>query len=148
MSIVKLAHYSVRAQDLDASRRFYIEVLGLREGYRPPFPFPGAWLYAGEDEMEYGAVHLIGMENEESLSAYLGDRDDKGGCGPLDHIAFLATGWAAQRTRCAAHGIGYTLRQVPMLKLLQVFMKDPSGVVVELNYPADEGNQVSTATLR
>ena len=42
MPIHKLAHFSVRTGALDASRRFYCNVLGLREGFRPPFDFPGA----------------------------------------------------------------------------------------------------------
>jgi catechol 2,3-dioxygenase-like lactoylglutathione lyase family enzyme len=50
MAINKLAHFSVRTTDIEASRKFYVEVLGFRVGFRPPFQFPGLWLYQGEDE--------------------------------------------------------------------------------------------------
>ena len=68
MSISKLAHYSIRATDLEASRKFYTEVMGFRVGYRPNFPFPGVWLYQSEDEREYGVVcqfwgHPDGQDN-------------------------------------------------------------------------------------
>ncbi len=72
MFIRKLAHYAVRTRDLEASRRFYEEVLQLRAGFRPPFAFPGVWLYAGEDESDLGVVHLIGEGNPEALADYLG----------------------------------------------------------------------------
>jgi catechol 2,3-dioxygenase-like lactoylglutathione lyase family enzyme len=142
MAIAQLGHYSVRTADLAASRRFYVEILQLREGYRPPFDFPGHWLYLGEDETTFGVVHLIGVDPSapENLSRYLGARDPESlaGTGALDHIAFLATDWPAMRARCEAGGIEYVERQVPLLGLRQVFLTDPSGVTIELNYPASE----------
>ena len=131
----RLAHYAVRAPDLAASRRFSGEVLGLREGYRPPFAFPGAWLYLGADEAEFGVVHLIG--EGAGRDAYLGARTASGG-GAIDHIAFLASGWAGMRDRCQRLGVAYEERRVPDLGLRQVFLTDPAGVVIELNYPAQE----------
>src|SRR5579859_2711042 len=106
MPVRKLAHYAVRAQDLDASRRFYEEVLGFRAGFRPPFLFPGVWLYIGRDESELGVVHLIGGDEPEALGEYLGARLDaaQGGVGLIDHIAFLADDWPALRARCDAAG--------------------------------------------
>jgi catechol 2,3-dioxygenase-like lactoylglutathione lyase family enzyme len=145
MQLVKLAHYAVRATDLEASRWFYTEVLGLRVGYRPPFEFAGMWLYLGGDETEFGVVHLIGSDEGADLSRYLGERpgDNAGGTGSLDHIAFMARDWPAIRARCLAHGIDHTERVVPALGLLQVFLVDPAGVTVELNFPADEAEQLA-----
>ena len=48
MTICGLDHFNVVTSDLEASRRFYVRVLGLREGARPPFDFPGAWLYCAD----------------------------------------------------------------------------------------------------
>jgi len=138
---MKLAHYSIRTTDLEASRRFYIEILQFRVGYRPPFNFPGLWLYVGEDESEYGVVHVIGMPSEGSgLSDYLGDRDTNSlsGSGAVDHVAFLATNWPQMRERCNANGVKFVERTVPLLGLHQVFIVDPSGVTIELNYPSSE----------
>jgi catechol 2,3-dioxygenase-like lactoylglutathione lyase family enzyme len=139
MGIARLGHYAIRTRDFDASLDFYTRVLGFRAGYRPPFPFPGAWLYADADESDFGVVHLIDADDAGGLRAYLGARGGAAaGSGAVDHVAFLAEGWPAMRARCDAEGLRYSLRAVPELGLLQVFLTDPSGVVVELNYPAAE----------
>ncbi len=137
MSLAKLAHYSVRTSNLDASRRFYTEALGLRIGARPPFGFAGLWLYAGADESEHGVVHLIADEPADaSLQHYLGAREAQRGGGALDHIAFAANDWPAMRERLRAQGIAFTERTAPLLNLHQVFVTDPCGVTIELNFPA------------
>ena len=138
MSLVSLAHYAVRTADLAASRRFYVEVLGLRAGYRPPFPFPGEWLYLDDDETGFGVVHLIGEARggDDAVRGYLGARCGEPGSGALDHLAFLACDWPAMRRRLEAHATPFTERVVPELGLRQVFVRDPAGVVVELNFAA------------
>jgi catechol 2,3-dioxygenase-like lactoylglutathione lyase family enzyme len=142
MGIGKLAHYSIRASDLDASRRFYTEVMGFRVGYRPDFAFPGLWLYQSADEAEYGIVHIIGADSPgaNGLEQYLGGRsvESLSGTGVVDHIAFLATGWPEMRARLLEMQIGYYERAVPSVGLHQVFVQDPAGVTIELNYPAVE----------
>ncbi|MGE8365105.1 VOC family protein [Cupriavidus sp.] len=141
MALAKLAHFSIRTTDLERSCTFYERILGFQRGYRPPFDFPGAWLYIGDDERDYGTVHIIGVDpdNPAGLSTYLGDKSHSAsGTGTLDHIAFLATGvrqmWETLRTE----GIPWRDRTVPSLGLHQVFIEDPSGVTIELNYPAAE----------
>ncbi|MGZ5037045.1 MAG: VOC family protein [Usitatibacter sp.] len=149
MDIKRVDHYSIRTLDLEASRRFYTEIIGLRAGPRPPFDFPGFWLYSGEPPADlrngarnYGLVHLMGVDPDKpgSLDAYVGERKaaPEGGTGALDHVAFAATGRAAMVERCRRNGVSYFERAVPMLGLHQVFIKDPDGVTLELNYPASE----------
>jgi catechol 2,3-dioxygenase-like lactoylglutathione lyase family enzyme len=143
MPINKLAHYSVRTTDIDASRRFYVEVMGFCEGFRPPFQFPGLWLYRGGDESEYGVVHIIGIDAHDpaGLTAYLGDKaeDSLRGSAAVDHLAFLATDLPDMHRRLHAAGLRFRERTVPSLELHQLFVEDPSGVTIELNYPAAEG---------
>jgi catechol 2,3-dioxygenase-like lactoylglutathione lyase family enzyme len=149
MAISKLAHYSIRTLDLDASRRFYERVLGFKVGYRPPFDFPGLWLYMGGDESDYGTVHLIGVDpdNPDSLSAYLGDKTvPVDGTGTVDHIAFLATGVEDMWKTLTSESIAWRDRTVPSLGLHQVFIEDPSGVTIELNFPAFEVAHLKTDT--
>lgn len=141
MALTKLAHFSIRTTDLERSCAFYERVLGFRRGYRPPFDFPGAWLYMGDDERDYGCVHIIGLDpgNPSGLAAYLGDKSlPASGTGTLDHIAFLATGVAQMWDNLRAEGIAWRDRTVPSLGLHQVFIEDPSGVTIELNYPSTE----------
>lgn len=141
MPISKLAHYSIRTTDLEKSCGFYEQILGFRRGYRPPFNFPGAWLYRGGDEADFGTVHIIGVDpdNPDGLAAYLGDKAlPATGTGIVDHIAFLATGVEAMWQTLRAAGIEYRDRTVPSIGLHQMFIEDPSGVTIELNFPAEE----------
>ena len=141
MPVSRLAHYSIRTLDLEKSCRFYERVLGFKRGYRPPFDFPGAWLYKGGDESDYGTVHIIGVDpaNPDGLAAYLGDKAlPASGTGTVDHIAFLATGVEAMWDTLRAEHVAWRDRTVPSLGLHQVFIEDPSGVTIELNFPAAE----------
>jgi len=142
MAIVKPAHYGIRTADLDASQRFYTDVLQLRVGFRPPFSFPGVWLYPDGDESGFGAVHLIGVDPRprEGLRDCVGKGCDEDLRGSVDHIAFLATDWSGMRQRCDALGIPYRVQRVPSLDLIQVFLVDPSGVTIELNYRSHDND--------
>ena len=143
MPVGKLDHYSIRTLDVEASRRFYTGVMGFTVGFRPPFKFPGLWLYNGAQYPETtGVVHLIGIDRDDpqGLKDYLGDRDLESlqGTGTGDHMAFTATGLADMRARLVEHGVAFRERTVPSLGIHQVFFEDPSGVTLELNYPAAE----------
>lgn len=143
MPVGKLDHYSIRTPEVEASRRFYTEVMGFTVGFRPPFKFPGIWLYNGAQYPETtGVVHIIGIDpnDPQGLKDYLGDREVTSlqGTGTVDHMAFVATGLADMRARLQNHGIAFRERTVPALGIHQVFFEDPSGVTLELNYPAAE----------
>jgi len=57
MVIEALHHVSLVVSDLERSRRFYREILGLDEIERPPFPFPGAWFSVGSSQQLHLIVH-------------------------------------------------------------------------------------------
>lgn len=121
MSIEKLDHYTIRTADLAATERFYTDVLGLAAGPRPAFSFPGLWLYQGSNAV----VHVIGV-NQAAPAA----------TGPIDHVAFMGSGLDAMRERFKGAGVPFQERTVPTLNLRQVFLDDPNGVRIELNFPA------------
>lgn len=138
-----LNHFSIRTTDLEATRVFYESVLGLTVGPRPAFDFPGLWLYNGDHAQSSNAmVHVIGMDmnDPEGLKRYLGDRDVSSlrGSGAVDHIALMSTGLAAMLAHLKRLGVPCRERTVPSLGLHQLFLDDPCGLVIELNYPADE----------
>ena len=148
MPIGRLDHYSIRTLDIEASRRFYTEVMGFEEGFRPDFDFPGIWLYnKGGHQGDYGVVHIIGIDpaNPEGLKAYLGDRDlsTLNGTGTVDHMAFTASGLGDMRQRLERHGVAFRERTVPNLGIHQVFFEDPSQVTIELNFPAQEAQRAA-----
>jgi hypothetical protein len=94
-------------------------------------------------------VHVIGMDpkDPEGLKKYLGDRDVSAltGSGAVDHIAFLADGLAGMLAHLQAKGVTPRQRTVPSIGLHQLFLDDPNGVVVELNYPAAEKQALDAA---
>ena len=135
MPINRLDHYSIRTTDLAATERFYTDIMGFEVGPRPNFPFPGAWLYQGG----VAVVHVVGIDpnNPEGLKHYLGDKPmDSSGTGTIDHIAFVGTEVEAVRARFREVGVPFRDRLVPSLNLEQVFLEDPNGVTIELNFPA------------
>ena len=118
MTAQSLDHFNVYTDDLDGTVVFYTEILGLRDGDRPPFNSRGAWLYCGDQAV----VHLVG-------EAPQGDQT-----GPIDHIAFRASGFEAMRTKLRDRGLSFFERDVPDMPLRQIFVHDPNGVKIELNY--------------
>ena len=88
------------------------------------------------------AANIIGidLDNPEGLKAYLGDRslDSLKGTGTVDHIAFAATGLQQMLAHLKAGNVPHRERTVPSMGLHQIFLDDPSEVVIELNYPAAE----------
>ncbi len=140
---LSLNHISIRTLDLEATRRFYVDALGLAIGPRPEFPFPGLWLYQGPPTAyANAAVHVIGIDPKDAsgLEQYLGGRDAASlrGSGAVDHVAFFATDLTGTLSRLRRQGVPHREREVPGLGLHQVFVDDPNGVVVELNFPAAE----------
>jgi len=129
MTLLTLDHCAIRTAQLDLTIDFYTGVLGLVDGDRPGFPFPGAWLYLGDKPV----IHLIGVEDADATVDH-----SAGGTGAIDHIAFHGTGLAQMRARLAELGIAWRDLTVPDLGLQQVFLKDPNGITVEINYAADE----------
>jgi catechol 2,3-dioxygenase-like lactoylglutathione lyase family enzyme len=131
MPLTQLEHYLVLTDDLDATRDFYRDVLGLREGARPPLGFPGYWLYVGD----VPSIHIAEWQTyrTHSIAAGISVSTPAPGTGPLDHIAFNAVDLSAVKARLAAHGIDYAVNHVPAAALTQLFLKDPNGVKIEIN---------------
>lgn len=140
MAIDKLDHCAIRTNDLEGTKDFFVDVVGLTVGERPPVKFPGYWLYSGDTAV----VHLFGGSDdagdEDELTKYLGVKDPASlhGSGAVDHLAFRASGLAAMRARLDKSRSRYFERTLPQFGLHQVFVKDPNGVMLELNYAADE----------
>lgn len=125
-------HFTLLTDDLARSTEFYVEVLGLKPGLRPPLAFPGAWLYAGEQAV----LHIIaGRELPEQPA------------GVLDHMAFSAENLPETTALLHRRGIEYSLRRQQESRLWQLFLVDPDGARVELVFAAEEepGDEASSA---
>ena len=148
---LSLNHFSIRTTDMAASRNFYETVLGLTVGPRPDFPFPGLWMYNGDHAHVANAmVHIIGIDkhNPAGLKQYLGEIDEAKlrGSGAVDHIALMTTGLATMLAHLKQLGVSCRERTVPSINLHQVFLDDPNGIVIELNYPAGENAGLKKAS--
>jgi glyoxylase I family protein len=124
MPATGLNHYNIKApQDtIERVRDFYVEIVGLRVGARPPFRFPGYWLYAGDRPV----LHLVVTS---------GPAPDTG-AGTIDHVAFDSEDFEATRALLAARGVAFRFAEVPGSGVRQLFVQDPAGNGVELQFAA------------
>lgn len=125
MTVAAMNHFTILTDDLDATLSFYGEFLGLRPGPRPPFAFPGAWLYA--DGGSEPILHVIAGRARDELVK-----------GVIDHMAFTARDLAGAVAKLRARGLPYDLRRLPAYGTWQLFFNDPNGAKVELDFDAAE----------
>lgn len=124
MSVGLLDHINIRTRRLADTVRFYEEILGLQNGDRPNFGFPGAWLYSEGRPV----VHLADI----SPTA----EPQKPDSGVVHHIAFASRDFKGMQQHLHAKGVVFEAREVPGGELWQIFVRDPNGVMIELNYEA------------
>ena len=92
------------------------------QGPRPPFNFPGAWLYSGDQPV----LHLNDIAGT--------DRQQHPDSGVIDHVAFMSRGFEATKQHLNAKGIAHRVNQVPNSTRWQIFLRDPNNVEIELNF--------------
>jgi len=108
---------------LDELRAFYCRVFDLEEGFRPNFSDRGHWLYSGERAL----VHLSESSRHRPAS----------GQGCLDHIAFQSQGLGGFRMHLEELGIDYECHYVADIGMTQLFVRDPAGLRIEINFPGE-----------
>ncbi len=124
MSVGVLDHFNIRTRNLADTVRFYEDVLGLEKGARPNFAFPGAWMYSEGKAV----VHLVDISQT--------DEQQKPDSGVVHHVAFVSHGFVGMKQRLQSRSMAFNSRQVPGGELWQIFVNDPNGVMIELNYEA------------
>ncbi|MDH3743209.1 MAG: VOC family protein [Hyphomicrobiales bacterium] len=125
MQIEELDHVNVRTSNLEEMVEWYGAVLGMKSGKRPPFPFPGAWLYAGD----HAAIHLVGVtEDPRSVEP------------KIEHFALTASGLTQLLEHLEAEGILYKAIRVPGLGILQINLFDPDGNHIHIDFSPEEAD--------
>ena len=122
--IRRLDHVNVRTANLEGLVRFYIDVLGLERGERPPLGFPGAWMYAGDQAV----IHLVGVEIAPKPEGAL----------RLEHFALSASGlgeFLAQLTRL---GVEFEQSRQPGTGNVLINLSDPDGNHLHVDFAASE----------
>ncbi|MCP5080709.1 MAG: glyoxalase [Alphaproteobacteria bacterium] len=125
MQLNKLDHVNIRTANLENMVAWYCGVLGMENGKRPPFPFPGAWLYAGDQ----AAVHLVGVESAPQ-SVEPG----------IEHFAMSATGLQTFIDKLDASGIEYRAVRVPGINILQINVFDCDGNHIHIDFTSEEAD--------
>ena len=126
MSIGMVDHFNIviAESQVEATLRFYREVLGLKDGFRPNFGRPGWWLYAGD----HPVLHISLKQVAPTL----------GSTGSVDHIALNATRWPEMKATLERHGIPFEEQLVADNTQLQIFFRDTNGLKIELDYSLSE----------
>jgi catechol 2,3-dioxygenase-like lactoylglutathione lyase family enzyme len=123
MGIERLDHVNVVTPQLEKMVKWYSDVLGLSVGPRPAFPFPGAWLYAGERPV----VHLVDSADTK-VGAEVALK--------LEHFAFAASDMAAFEATLSAHNQPFEKSTVAGTTLTQFHIADPDGNHIHVDFDA------------
>jgi catechol-2,3-dioxygenase len=117
-----LNHYNLRSDldTLEALKDFYINIVGLSLGFRPPFESNGYWLYAGNKDV----LHLSQTKNNEKKEHHVNST--------FDHMAFTAKDFHSFSKKLAENNIVFHYREVPEIGTKQIFFKDIVGNGIEL----------------
>ena len=132
MPITKLEHYLVLTDDIDATKDFYQDVLGFVVGKRADLGFAGYWLYLGDVPV----IHIAEWDSYTTHSNHSGIpvTSRANGTGAFDHVAFNGHDVDDMIARLDSRSIPYHRNDVPVAGLVQLFLYDPNGVKIELNY--------------
>jgi len=127
-----MEHYLVMTNDIEATRDFYEEVLGFSVGFRADLGFAGYWLYLNEVPV----IHIAEWNSytEHSLKQGIPVTTPAESTGVFDHIAFNGTNAPEMIARLTRLNIPFHRNDVPLVNLIQLFLKDPNGLKIELNY--------------
>lgn len=127
MPLKNLDHINVRTTNLPAMIEWYSNVLGMKQGNRPNFSFPGAWMYAGDNAV----VHLVGVtEGSAGAGAETALK--------LEHFALSATDWKAFESSLIAAEEKYSTNVLEDFQILQCNVYDPDGNHIHVDFPASE----------
>jgi catechol 2,3-dioxygenase-like lactoylglutathione lyase family enzyme len=127
MPLERLDHLLVLTDDLEATRSFYCDVLGLDVGERPPLSFAGYWLYLN------GApcLHLADRAEYERETRHVGL--PAATTAAVDHVAFAGADYDTLRAQLERAGVDFVPNAPPGTSMRQLFLTDPNGVRVEVN---------------
>ncbi len=130
MQVNGLNHINIVTGDMAATTAFYEGLFGMVVGPIPVAPpgFDGRWISdAGGNPIIH--VQAYNADRHGELKTGLG--------GALDHIALTCAGFADTQQRCDDLGIAFRVNDRQFGDLRQIFVTDPNGVSLELNYLGD-----------
>jgi len=155
MKIKKLDHISIGTDILEDTRAFYCDLLGLEAGFRPQLKSTGYWLYAGDDAI----IHLVENGSNAAEDDAIADgketpkswekasSEDMVETGMDDHVALTVEDSAGLVQHMKENGMAYWYRLLADRGLYQVFIRDPNGLILELNDYNPDTNRIEPMTV-
>jgi catechol 2,3-dioxygenase-like lactoylglutathione lyase family enzyme len=132
-----LFHVAIKTSDLEATRAFWRDVIGLREIVRPDFGFPGAWLACPQPGGQ-AIIHVYAGGPALGPSG-----TPPRGSAAIDHISLSCSGYRDYTARFRRAGLAFREFIVPGTTLWQLFVYDPSGILLELTFEGSvEGDEL------
>jgi catechol 2,3-dioxygenase-like lactoylglutathione lyase family enzyme len=139
MPLTRLDHVLVLTDDIDGTRDFYRDALGLNVGDRPPLEFPGYWLYAQGVPCVHVADRVAYTAHSATTAIPASPAAD--GTGALDHLAFSGDDHDEAAARLERCGVDAKRNTIPGVGMRQLFFEDPNGVKIEINVMPAEGGK-------
>jgi catechol 2,3-dioxygenase-like lactoylglutathione lyase family enzyme len=130
--LTRLEHYLVLTDDIEKTKDFYCDVLGMKEGFRPELEFPGYWLYVDATPCIHIGEWAAYSVWTKKVGIPISTRAPT--TGPVDHIAFNATGFDEMRARIKERDLPFSENSLPEIGMRQIFTRDPNGVPIEMNF--------------
>ena len=143
MPVSHIEHFLVASDDIDATRDWYARVLGMKSGPHPDFGFPVHWMYAGDVDVVHTGPSA--KKAGDIQKQFLGrtSQDTGAGTGAIDHIALRATGLKQMLQHLRSEGIPFSQRRANGQALFQLFLFDPNGIKIELNFAAAKAEGIA-----
>ena len=115
-------HYNLRSDEkmIEILKDFYINIVGLKLGHRPPFKSKGYWLYAGNKDILHLSSSKDNVKNLTNVNS------------TLDHVSFSAIDKSFFLETLKKNNIIFKERYIPEINIEQLFFKDPAGNGIEL----------------
>lgn len=141
MMVRRLEHYNIRTTKFAETVKFYDDALGMKTHRAPmaPADMPATWIY---DDSGVAVVHLTPVNPEDPLGSYARITEYRGGepdaafegSGAIDHVAFECEGLDEIKARLNSMKVAFVENSFPNFNLQQLFVKDPNGITLELNF--------------
>ena len=134
MPVVGLDHVNIRSADPQGTLAFFHEVLQMRVGPPPGIPastgYSGGWVFDPEDR---AVVHVGGLETRYPSDEAMPFAEGRGG-GAVHHVALACADFEGMRERLRARAVEFAESDYPNMRLRQLFVREPNGVLLELNF--------------
>lgn len=126
MLVSSLDHVNIRTGKLQTMIDWYTKFLGLKNGPRPDFGFPGAWMYVGD----LPVVHMVAAEGNGGAGS---EQELK-----MEHVAFRGVSWPEFKSLLETNSVPYKLQTIAEFDILQCNIWDPDQNHIHVDFSLTE----------